>query len=123
MKKQIVCFLIAIICLSSGIFVNAQDENYIFAEYKCYKANVYVCDTEHNQIILRNVLPIRIGESPQSARHLEYTAIDVSSCGLYDKKGNKLTLDFINGNLLDSRATVLVGVNGYGYTVVYLKFN
>lgn len=110
----------AILAAALSISAYAADSSLIYTEYKTYKANVYVCDSENRQVILRNVSALKPADM-LAARNLEYTAIPVNPNGMYERNGNALDFDVINEFLLDREATVVVGRCGSGFRVVYMS--
>ena len=120
--KRIISTLIILMLSFSAISVYAVEAEKIYTEYKFYSATVYVCDVENSRIILRNVKPENFMDGLLGAREIEYRAVDVNENCLFDKNGNKLTLEQINGAFLDVEATVLTGRNKSGQRVLYIKF-
>ena len=114
----VVCALMTVIC---NVPCSAFDENNIYTDYKFYRAKVYVCDTDNSEIVLKNVTAVNRMDGLLGARDIEYRALGVNSSALFEKDGNKLSLEVINGYLLDREALVLVGRCGYGYKVLYLE--
>lgn len=118
MKKLLCAAIFAAVLASCCAY--AQESSLIYTEYKTYKANVYVCDSENRQIILQNVSPAKPADM-LTARSLEYIAIPVNPNGMYEQDGRQLTFDIINEFLLDREATVVVGRCAGGFRVVYMS--
>lgn len=122
MFAKFVCFLTALTLIFScmtGFAVAPED---IYTEYTFYSATVYICDTENQQIILRNVKPQNPMDGLVGARSIEYNAVGVNSNCIFDKNGQSVSLETVNGNLLDIEATVLVGKSRRGQRVLYISF-
>lgn len=122
MKKRVLCLCMAIVLGICNFGVFAEKNDKIYTEIKCYKARVYVCDTENEKVVLVNVAPVNNPNMLNQAPHLEYTALGVNKELIFGSKGQILTLDVINGYLLDSMVTVFVGKNNYGYKIVSMQF-
>ena len=124
MKRCLICAVFAVLFCFCNICAYADGTEHIFTEYICFDANVYLCLEDTNQIILRNVSPvIKSSDGLTKARDIEYLAIDASPVGLFKKNGEKLSFNYINWHLLDSRAMAIVGRNEFGYSLVYLCIN
>ena len=122
--KKCICLLLALLLCSSGISSYAQDPLNIYRDYFCCEANVYLCIEESSQVILMNVAPVvKTALGFSAARDVEYLAIDVNPDAIFRKNGGKLSFDDVNGNLLDNKAMVIIGRNGYGYSALYLCIN
>ena len=121
MTKRLICIFLVVLTVFACIPSLAYDSNSIYTDFKFYRARVYVCDTEKKEIVLKNVSPLNVMDGMTGARDIEYRAIGVNTVALFEKNGNKLSLDVINGYLLDMDALVLVGRCGYGYRVLYLE--
>ena len=123
MKKRVLCLCLLFVFSICNFGVFAEKNDKIYTEIKCYKARLFVCDTENEKIILVNVAPVNNPNMLNQAPHLEYTALDVCKELIFGSKGQNLTLDVINGYLLDSMVTMLVGKNNYGYKILSIQFN
>lgn len=121
MKKYACVFTVIFMLLSGCMQAFAFDESSIYTDFRLYRAKVYVCDTDNNEIVLKGVSPMNVMDGIAGARDIEYRAIGVNTSALYEKNGNRVSLDVINGYLLDLDAKVLVGRCGYGYRVLYLE--
>lgn len=123
MRKKLLCLAVAFLLSLGNCISYAAASNTIYTEFKFYTARIFVCDTENKQAVLVNVAPIKNPYSLNQAPHLEYTALPLNTELVIGSKGQKLSLDTVNGYLLDSKVDVLVGKNGNGYKIVYMKFN
>lgn len=121
MRKILSAALVLVMLCShvTGFAVAPED---LYTEYKFYTATVYICNPESREIILRNVKPINPMDGLVNARAIEYTAVKVNNGCIYDKSGNKLSLEAVNGGFLDVEARVLTGKNRYGQRVLYVSF-
>lgn len=122
MRKRFCCLIIAVLIMFGNISVYAADSNLIFTDYTVYTARVFVYDTSNDQVVLVNVAPIKNPYSLNQAPHIEYKALPVYPDLIFGSKGQRLTPETINGFLLDSTVTVVVGKNGYGYKIVFMQF-
>ena len=120
-KKLIAAAVCAVLTVLACVPCAAFDEKNIYTDFKFYKAKVYVCDTNNREIVLKDVTAVNRMDGLLGARDIEYRAIGVNDSALFEKDGNKLSLEIINGYLLDREALVLVGRCGYGYRVLYLE--
>lgn len=121
MKKKIFSIVMAATLLCHSLSVFAVDSKMAFKELKYYTAKIYVCDTQNNQAILLNVMPINGNYSVNAVRDIEYRALPISVNRIYGSKGQNLTMSVVNGYLLDSPVKVLIGKNGYGYKILYME--
>ncbi len=122
MKKKILSIIAVILITFQSISVFAADSKMIFNDLKYYSAKIYVCDTQNNAAILLNVMPIMGSYNINLTRDIEYCSIPLSVGNVYGSKGQKLTMNVINGYLLDSQVKVLIGKNGYGYKILCVEF-
>lgn len=122
MRKRILCLTVAFVMLLAGLTAYAADPKRIYTEFKFYTARIYVCDTANNQAVLVNVAPIKSPYTLNQAPHLEYKALPLNPELVIGSKGQKLALETVNGYLLDSQVSVMVGKNSYGYKIVYMQF-
>ena len=123
MTKRILYLAMVFILLIGSVTAYASDPKLIYTEYKSYSARIFVCDTEHTEAVLVNVAPVKNPYMLNQAPHLEYEALPINTKLIFGSKGQNLSLETINGYLLDSKVTVIVGKNGYGYKIVYMKFD
>lgn len=122
MRKKFLCMLAAFIVLFNSMSAFAIDSKMIFTDVKYYTAKIYVCDTQNSQAILLNVVPTNGSYNINLTRDIEYRALPLSVDAVYGSKGQKLTMEVINGYLLDSPVKVLIGKNGYGYKILCMEF-
>jgi len=120
--RKIICIitLIAMLVFSLNTFAAAPED--IYKEYKFYTATVYICDVENNRVILRNVKPINPLDGLVNARAIEYTSVKINSNCIYDKNGNRISLEMVNESFLDIEAKVLTGKSNRGQRVLYIGF-
>lgn len=123
MRKKLFCLVAAFLLVFGNCVPYAAASKTTYTEFKFYTARIFVCDTTNNQAVLVNVAPIKNPYSLNQAPHVEYKALPINTELVIGSKGQKLSLDTVNGYLLDSKVDVLVGKNGYGYKIVYMKFN
>ncbi len=117
-----VCVLMAVMLIfpfATGFTAAPED---IYTEYTFYTASVFVCDPGNKQIILRNVKPLNPMDGLVGARSIEYNAVGINQNCIYNKKGERVSLETVNGSLLDTVATVLVGKSKRGQRVLYVEF-
>ena len=122
MFKKTISFLLASIMSAlyiTGFAIAPED---IYIEYTFYTASVYICDTENQRVILRNVKPVNPRDGLVGARSIEYTAVGINKNCIYDKSGSRVSLETVNGALLDITATILVGKSARGRRVLYIGF-
>ncbi len=122
MKKRLLSIIAAILIAFNGASVFAADSKMIFTDLKYYTARIYVCDTQNNMAVLLNVVPVNGSFNINLTRDIEYRALPLSVGNVFGSKGQQLTLDVINGYLLDSTVKVLIGKNGYGYRILCMEF-
>lgn len=123
MKKKVFGALLAAVILCFGTAsVFAVDKNLIYTDMQIYTARIYVCDTEKNRAVLVNVAPLKNPYSLNQASHIEYKALPINTDMIIGSKGQKLSMEVVNGYLLDKTVTVLVGSCGYGYRIAYMGF-
>lgn len=122
MQKKIFCILLILIVAFNCITAFAIDSKMIFTDVKYYTAKIYVCDTQNSKAILLNVVPTNGSYNFNLTREIEYKALPLSTGAVYGSKGQKLTMDVINGYLLDSPVKVMIGKNGYGYKILQMEF-
>ena len=120
MKKRLLSIALAIVCFCN-ISVFAIDQKAMFTDIKYYTAKIYVCDTQNSTAILLNVTPSNGNYSLNSVKEIEYRALPISSGRIYGTKGQKLSMEVVNGYLLDSPVKVMIGKNGYGYSILYME--
>ncbi len=123
MRKKLLCLVVVFLMAFGSCATYAAASKSIYTEFKFYTARIFVCDTTNNQAVLVNVAPIKNLYSLNQAPHLEYKALPINTGLIIGSKDQNLTLDTVNGYLLDSKVDVLVGKNAYGYKIVYMKFN
>ena len=121
MKKRLVSIIIALAICCSNISAFAMDQKAVFTEVKYYTAKIYVCDTQNNAAILLNVTPLNGNYNLSAVKDIEYRALPVSSGRIVGTKGQKLSMEVVNGYLLDSPVRVMIGKNGYGYRILYME--
>ncbi|MBR5155111.1 MAG: hypothetical protein IKW62_01330 [Clostridia bacterium] len=122
MKKRLFSIIAAILITFQSVSAFAADYKMIFNDIRYYNATIYVCDTQNNAAILLNVVPTNGSYNINLTRDIEYRAIGLNINNIYGSKGQKLTMNVINGYLLDSPVKVLVGKNGYGYRILCMEF-
>ena len=123
MRKKLLSLMVVFLIVVGSSSTYAAASKSTYTEFKFYTARIFVCDTTNNQAVLVNVAPIKNPYSLNQAPHIEYKALPINTGLVIGSKGQNLTLDTVNGYLLDSKVDVLVGKNGYGYKIVYMKFN
>ncbi len=114
MIKRIVALTFTLIIIFQSIAVFAADESMIFTKVNYFSAKIYVCDTESGNAILENVMPITGIRNEEVTAELEYCAIPLNLKGIYDLKGNLITIEQVNASKLDAPVRVLVAKNAYG---------
>lgn len=122
MKKKLCCLIFALTVFVSGITAFAADPKMIFTDVRYYTARIYVCDTQNTEAVILNVVPINKSVNYALTKDIEYRAIPINPDNIYGSKGQKLSLETINGYLLDSNVKVLIGKCGYGYRILYMEF-
>ncbi|MBR5613746.1 MAG: hypothetical protein IKW64_00400 [Clostridia bacterium] len=122
MRKKFLCLTSAFLVLFASFTAYAKDPKLIYTDYKMYTARIFVCDTANKKAVLVNVAPIKNPYTLNQAPYLEYQALPVNTENVIGSKGQKLSLETVNGYLLDSQVSVLVGKNAYGYKIVYMQF-
>ncbi len=122
MKKKLFCLLIAITVLWGSTTAFAADSKMIFSDVRYYTARIYVCDTQNTEAVILNVVPINGNVNLALTKDIEYRSLPVFKDNIYGSKGQKLSLETINGYLLDSTVKVLIGKCGYGYRILYMEF-
>ncbi len=120
--RKILSAVLALVLLFSSVTGLAVAPEDMYTEYKFYTATVYICNPETREIILRNVKPINPMDGLVNARAIEYTAVRINNGCIYDRNGNKLSLEDVNAAFLDMEARVLTGKNRYGQRVLYVSF-
>ncbi len=121
MKKRLLSIIIALIVCCFDISVFAIDQKAVFTDVKYYTAKIYVCDTQNSDAILLNVVPSNGNYSLSAVKDIEYRALPISSGRIYGTKGQKLSMEVVNGYLLDNPVKVMIGKNGYGYSILYME--
>ena len=121
MRKKLLCIVSLIVLLCQSLSVCATDPKMVFNDINYYSAKIYVCDTKNDEAILLGVNPVSPTLSTISAREIEYRALPIAKERIVGTKGQKLTMDVVNGYLLDSPVRVLVGKNAYGYKILYME--
>lgn len=122
MKKRFFSLFITFILAFGCITASAADSKMIFTDLKYYTARIYVCDTQNNEAILLNVVPLNGSYNINLTREIEYRALPLSTGNVYGSKGQPLSMSVINGYLLDSPVKVLIGKCGYGYRILCMEF-
>ncbi len=122
MKKKLLTIILMCLVLFHGVTVFAVDPKSIFTEVRAYNARIYVCDTENTEAILLNVTLPNGTHNTSLTGSIEYRALPIVTQAIFGSKGQKLTMDVINGYLLDSPVRVLIGKNGYGYKILCMEF-
>ncbi len=122
MKKRLLIIFAVFVIVVQSTCVFAADSKLIFDNVKYYTARIFVCDTQYNKAILVNVIPVGGSFNINYTRDLEFNAIPLSTGNIYGSKGQKLTMDTVNGYLLDSQVRVMIGKNGYGNRILSMEF-
>ena len=122
MKKKLFCFLIMAAILLSSTTTFAVDSKMLFSDVRYYTARIYVCDTQNTEAVILNVVPINGNVNLSLTKDIEYRSLPINKDNIYGSKGQKLSLETINGYLLDSTVKVLIGKSGYGYRILYMEF-
>ncbi len=120
--KKIFCVFAAIFIAFQSTMAFAADSKLIFNDLQYYTARIYVCDTQNNKAILVNVVPVGGSFNIMYTRDLEYNALPLSAGNIFGSKGQKVTMEVVNGYLLDSPVKVLIGKNGYGNRILSMEF-
>ena len=118
MRKRLAAFIAALIVIFQSISAFAADSNMIFTRVDYFSAKIYVCDTESGEAILKNVMPITGIRNEEATRELEYCAIPLNIKGVYDLKGNLITMEQVNASKLDAPVRVLIAKNAYGNRIL-----
>ena len=122
MKKKLYSLLIAAAVFFGSTTAFAADSKMLFSDVRYYTARIYVCDTQNKEAVILNVTPLNKGANFALTQDIEYRALPLNVDNIYGSKGQKLSLETINGYLLDSTVKVLVGKCGYGYRILYMEF-
>ena len=118
MRKRLAALFAALIVIFQSITSFAFDENMIFTKIDYFSAKIYVCDTESGEAILKNVMPVTGIRNEEVTGELEYCAIPLNLKGIYDLKGNLITMEQVNESKLDAPVRVLIAKNAYGNRIL-----
>lgn len=118
MKKRFAAFAAALVVIFQSIAVFAADGNMIFTRVDYFSAKIYVCDTTSGEAILKNVVPVTGIRNEEVTAELEYCALPLNIKGIYDLKGNLLTMEQVNATKLDAPVRVLIAKNGFGNRIL-----
>ncbi len=122
MKKRLLSIIAAVFITLQSTSVFAADSKMVFSDLKYYNARIFVCDTRNNAAVLLNVVPVGGSFNINLTRDIEFRSLPLSLGNVFGSKGQNLSLEVINGYLLDSTVKVLIGKNGYGYRILYMQF-
>ena len=118
MRKKFAALIAALVVIFQSISVFAADSNMIFTKIDYFSAKIYVCDTESGEAILKNVISVTGIRNDKVTAELEYCALPINVKGIYDLKGNLITMEQVNASKLDAPVRVLVAKNGYGNRIL-----
>lgn len=118
-KRFFAVFIVIAIMLSSNAF--ALGEDMVFGGFKMYTGTVWLLNDEDNTVILQNVKTKNVYGQDILSQELEYKAISIIPQNIFDKNGNPLSFETINGNLLDSKVIFIAAVNAYEHKVLYME--
>ena len=114
--RKIVAGVLAVVGLLS--FTAFAEEAYIYTEFQVYTGVLNLCEGDMERLLLFDIAPVYA----DGALIVEGERLELATNNfLYDGAGVLLTPERCNERYLDRRVQFVVGRNGYGVKVVWLK--